>query len=150
MFCPTCGKEIPDDSTFCPACGANLAGGKKERRPKFRIILPVVLVLVLLAAALAVYQVIRAHASMDQKVATLIPYRKGNKWGFCDRNRDIAIPIIYDETYPFSEGLARVMVNGKYGFVNATGNVVVQPAYDLAGDFSENVAWFAILSLIHI
>jgi predicted nucleic acid-binding Zn ribbon protein len=73
MFCPTCGKEIPDDSTFCPACGVNLAGGKKERRPKFRIILPVVLVLVLLAASLAVYQGIRTRAGKDQKVAKLMP-----------------------------------------------------------------------------
>ena len=26
MFCPNCGKEIPDGSKFCPYCGANLEG----------------------------------------------------------------------------------------------------------------------------
>lgn len=25
MFCPNCGKQIPDGSVFCPECGANLA-----------------------------------------------------------------------------------------------------------------------------
>ncbi|MCX6083438.1 MAG: zinc-ribbon domain-containing protein [Caldiserica bacterium] len=24
MLCPTCGKQIPDESTFCPACGTKL------------------------------------------------------------------------------------------------------------------------------
>lgn len=27
MFCGSCGKQIPDGSTFCPACGAAAAGG---------------------------------------------------------------------------------------------------------------------------
>ena len=26
MFCPTCEKQIPDESTFCPACRARIAG----------------------------------------------------------------------------------------------------------------------------
>ena len=24
MFCQKCGREIPDDSTFCPGCGAQV------------------------------------------------------------------------------------------------------------------------------
>jgi len=24
MFCPKCGKEIPDGSTFCPSCGTKI------------------------------------------------------------------------------------------------------------------------------
>ena len=26
MFCPQCGKQLPDDSVFCDACGARLDG----------------------------------------------------------------------------------------------------------------------------
>ena len=26
MFCEKCGREIPDDSAFCPKCGANTTG----------------------------------------------------------------------------------------------------------------------------
>jgi uncharacterized membrane protein YvbJ len=25
MFCPNCGKEIPDGSKFCPYCGIKIA-----------------------------------------------------------------------------------------------------------------------------
>jgi hypothetical protein len=28
MFCPSCGKEIPDHSAFCLACGRSIATGK--------------------------------------------------------------------------------------------------------------------------
>lgn len=27
MFCPKCGKEIPDGAVFCSSCGANVGGG---------------------------------------------------------------------------------------------------------------------------
>jgi predicted nucleic acid-binding Zn ribbon protein len=140
MFCPTCGKEIPNDSTLCPACGAKLASGKKERRPKLRIILPVVFVLVLLAASLAVYQVIRTHAGKDQKLAALIPYRKGDKWGFCDRDRKMVIPAVYDSVDLFSDGLAQVELNLKFGFVDTKGNMVIPAVYEWVESFSEGRA----------
>jgi|GEM_PF-3288489 len=46
----------------------------------------------------------------------------------------------YDDAGDFSEGLARVEVDGKYGFVDKEGNEVVSPKYDAAGDFSEGLA----------
>jgi len=51
----------------------------------------------------------------------LIPYRKGDKWGFCDRNKKIVIPIKYDLVWPFSEGLAAVKLNGKLGYIDKEG-----------------------------
>lgn len=27
MFCPKCGKEIPEGATFCPSCGSSTTGG---------------------------------------------------------------------------------------------------------------------------
>lgn len=38
----------------------------------------------------------------------LIPYRKGYKWGFCDKNKKIIIECKYDFAWFFSEGLAWV------------------------------------------
>lgn len=38
----------------------------------------------------------------------LIPYRKGTRWGYCNRNKDIVIECVYDEAWPFQEGLAVV------------------------------------------
>jgi hypothetical protein len=31
-----------------------------------------------------------------ENLPDLIPYRKGTKWGFCDKNKKIIIPVIYD------------------------------------------------------
>ncbi len=33
MFCNSCGKEIPDDSTFCPLCGAAVKPAKQPEQP---------------------------------------------------------------------------------------------------------------------
>jgi predicted nucleic acid-binding Zn ribbon protein len=144
MFCPKCGKGIPDGSKFCQYCGAKITNEKKEKRKtsKLRIILPIVIVLVLLFSSLAVYQVLkpRIDANKEQEVATLIPYRKGDKWGFCDRNKKLVIPAVYDMVWPFSEGLAAVYVNGKYGYIDTKGNLVIPAVYDDAWPFSEGLA----------
>ena len=57
----------------------------------------------------------------------------------------------YDEGYAFSEGLALVVVDGAYGFVDGTGKEVVPCTYAYAYGFSgglalvargdENAAW---------
>ena len=61
----------------------------------------------------------------------LIPYRKGDKWGFCDSNKRIVIPLKYGYAFPFSEGLAMVELNyGKYGFINESGEEVIPIKYD--------------------
>jgi hypothetical protein len=31
----------------------------------------------------------------------LIPFLKGNKWGFCDRDKKLVIPAVYDAAFPF-------------------------------------------------
>ena len=46
----------------------------------------------------------------------------------------------YEQTLGFSEGLAAVRENGRYGYIDLTGSVVIAPAYDSAGSFSQGVA----------
>lgn len=48
----------------------------------------------------------------------LIPYRKGNKWGFCNENKNILIEPRYDVVYKFSEGLSLVVANERRGYIN--------------------------------
>ena len=45
-----------------------------------------------------------------------------------------------EEVYPFKEGLALVSQNGKYGFINTQGEIVIPCKYELATDFSEGLA----------
>jgi len=40
----------------------------------------------------------------------------------------------------FSEGLAMVMVNGQFGFIDKTGQVVIEPQFNFAYSFSEGLA----------
>ena len=50
------------------------------------------------------------------------------------------IPYMYDEVGDFSEGLAAVKWNGKWGFIDRMGKVVIPYKYDFAYHFSEGIA----------
>lgn len=48
--------------------------------------------------------------------------------------------IYYDDVYSFSEGMSRVVKNGKYGFMDQTGNVAINLEYDYVRDFFDGFA----------
>jgi len=68
--------------------------------------------------------------SFRDELPKLIPYRKGDKWGFCDRNKRMVIDYNYDEAEPFIEGLAKIGQNGKYGYIDKTGKEIALCKYD--------------------
>jgi len=70
----------------------------------------------------------------------LIPYRKGNKWGFCDKNKRIVIENKYNFVDQFNEGLACVNRSGKYGFIDKIGKEIVTCEYDYANSFEGGLA----------
>ena len=78
----------------------------------------------------------------------LIPFRKGNEWGYCDIHKSIKIPIKFQYAEKFENGFARVMYKGKYGLINEEGKFIAEPKYDnvydvidkLAG-IEENLLW---------
>ena len=47
----------------------------------------------------------------------LIPYRKGDKWGFCDWNKNVIIDCVYDKAFYFHKGVAEVVLNYNYGWL---------------------------------
>lgn len=63
--------------------------------------------------------------------------------GYIDKNGNVVLPIKYQVAGPFSEGLASVMLDGKWGYIDKAGNVVVQPKYNLAHPFSDGLACVA-------
>ena len=76
---------------------------------------------------------ISAIAQKQSAIVTdplLIPYRQGDKWGLCTKDKNIVIPCEYDVTWNFSEGLALVMLNSKWGYIDKTGKQVVSCLYD--------------------
>lgn len=46
----------------------------------------------------------------------------------------------FDELYPFSEGLAAVKKNDKFGFINTKGELVIPCQYQYAGSFKDGLA----------
>ena len=76
-------------------------------------------------------------------------YGDNGKFGYKDQNgKEIVIPK-YDRAYEFSEGMARVQLNRKWGFIDKTGkeisdNPILKLKYDAATDYSEGLAAVAI------
>ena len=54
----------------------------------------------------------------------LIPYRKGDKWGFCTPDKKIVIECIYDDANPFIDGVARVYINEEHVRIDKKGNTL--------------------------
>lgn len=72
----------------------------------------------------------------------LIPFRKGNKWGYSDAQKRIHIPPQFESgAEPFSEDLALVL-GSKSGYIDKTGKIVIQPDFEPAysSSFKEGLA----------
>ena len=70
----------------------------------------------------------------------LIPYRKGDKWGFCNQKKEIKINCIYDDVSFFKDDLSVACLNQKFGFIDKNGKVVISLKYDNARSFEEGLA----------
>ncbi|MDY4650564.1 MAG: WG repeat-containing protein, partial [Muribaculaceae bacterium] len=69
------------------------------------------------------------------------------KYGLIDINGKVLAPpiYIYDlakvDRMEFHEGLAAVCVNGKWGYINARGEMAIEPRFEEAQNFQEGVAY---------
>jgi uncharacterized protein YdeI (BOF family) len=62
------------------------------------------------------------------------------RFGYRDTKGEMVIEPVYEDAWPFSDGLARVRRDGLYGFIDAKGNVVIDIKYDGATDFNDGLA----------
>src|SRR4030042_1177573 len=72
-----------------------------------------------------------------------IPFRRGEKWGFCNEKKEIVIPPQYDYARPFHEDLALVVINTpdpRCGFVERSGREVIPPQYEETDGFTAGLA----------
>ena len=63
-----------------------------------------------------------------------------NKYGFFDIESRKELFCIYDDVKPFSEGFACVKKNGKYGYINRLGEIVIDFVYKDAFPFEGSIA----------
>jgi hypothetical protein len=66
---------------------------------------------------------------------SLVPYRKGDLWGYASPDKMIIVNPQYEEANLFSEGYASVKKGGKFGYINKEGNVMIPFKYFTAKPF---------------
>ncbi|MBD5303093.1 MAG: WG repeat-containing protein [Bacteroides sp.] len=78
----------------------------------------------------------------DEESKDLIFFKDDNKFGYLDLNNTIVIPCIFEYTTGFVKDidLAVVAKNGKYGFIDKSGDVKIALSYDFAGQFANGLA----------
>lgn len=72
----------------------------------------------------------------------LFPVRIGNKWGYISRGGEVVITPQFNNAQPFREGLAGVEKDHVHGYIDTTGQMVLEIRYESAVPypFSEGVA----------
>ncbi len=68
--------------------------------------------------------------------------RIGTNWGYVsEESKNLAIPVSFSVAGDFSGELAPAQLPGQsYGFINKSGDFVIEPEFDFAGAFSEGLA----------
>ncbi|MBP7508585.1 MAG: WG repeat-containing protein [Prolixibacteraceae bacterium] len=64
----------------------------------------------------------------------LIPYRAGNKWGYCDSTKNVIIECKFDDALPFHNGFAKVKIERAWGLINEFGKKILEPWYEKPND----------------
>lgn len=70
----------------------------------------------------------------------MAPYCVAGKWGYMDKNGNIAILSQYEEAGAFENGLAIVKLDGKWGVIDIHGKTVFECIYDNISPFSDGYA----------
>lgn len=137
------------------------AARKSPSRVKFLI--PVVALLLLAGGLFGGYLLFRddsknvakdSNSPVSSGNTKLIPFRKGNKFGFADADKKMVVDAKYDAVGPFSDGLAVVATGafnsdynfyGKHGYIDKSGKEIVPLKYDGACPrFTEGRSWVAL------
>ena len=72
-------------------------------------------------------------------VPELVPVKLNGKYGYVSGGK-LVIPCQFDDARSFSEGIATVKIEKKWGFINTIGKLVIPCEFDDAESFSEGLA----------
>lgn len=150
--CTECGHKVSDKAECCPNCGCPIeeimsADASNDTNVsqvyddavQFDDIPPkkskgwlwtIVVILVLAAIGVGVWLFTNGKLGEDDPTTAKVEITP----------EFIAAVHQYDELYPFSEGLAAVKKDGKFGYINTKGELVIPCQFGYASDFIEGTA----------
>lgn len=73
---------------------------------------------------------------------SLLPFRDGTRWGYCNPEGKIIISSIYNNAFPFTADGAVVADNNKYGLIDTRGKWLIPATFDSLGSFENGIAVF--------
>ena len=73
---------------------------------------------------------------MEKRDKILAPALVRGKWGYINKACDFEIPLQFDRAFGFYEGLAKVVLGEKCGFINTVGEFVIPPIFDIDGSYN--------------
>lgn len=148
--CTKCGASVPAGSTTCPQCGNPM--GQSTNNPKrkmWTIIIAAAIVVVGLCCVLILTLskgCAKESPSSDLDLAGIEQSDTTSVEGEINENFVQLTPEFieaiqkYDDLSLFSEGYAAVCKNGKWGYIDKTGQEVIPCKYDWANPFHEGLA----------
>ena len=71
---------------------------------------------------------------------SLIPFRDGTRWGYCNPEGKIILPCIYNNAFPFTTTGAVVVLDNKYGLIDTKGKWMIPASFDSLGAFNNGMA----------
>ncbi|MCS7258389.1 MAG: WG repeat-containing protein [candidate division WOR-3 bacterium] len=87
-----------------------------------------------------VQEILKARSRNLLKPNRFIVKNEQGKYGFINDSGEVVIPLIYEDAYNFTEGLAAVKYSNKWGYIDTGGNVHLNFQYDMASEFNSGVA----------
>ena len=80
-----------------------------------------------------IYEEISGYGELGERGLALV--KIDGLSGLIDKNMREVIPPEYNEIHPFAEGLSRIVKDGKYNYINASGKRISRTDYDNGEDF---------------
>lgn len=100
---------------------------------KYRIILTILLGLICFTYSLSAQELNAYYKSeksyIDAKINGLKSQEKDGKYGFVNTKGKFVIKPIFEKVYEFTNELAIIKYNGKWGLIDLHGNTIIEPEY---------------------
>jgi len=108
MLCSRQTKGTTDGSKLCPLYKKSLNGSKFN---KYKVCSNVLQKLILsLLIFVVLFSSFSCGCATHQTNETLIPYRKGNRWGYCNRDKNNIVEPKYDWTDFSQKNLEELLI----------------------------------------